>query len=197
MDCADEIAYAVHDLEDAIALDLIKKESFSEAVHQANTDDLPTELRDHFFTADSLNALFSSKGTLRKNAVGSLVHFLVISVAVDVVAGFEHPLLKNRAIFSDNGRKLVHWLKALVDQLVVQQPPIQHLERRSERALRDIFSELMSCPEKLVPSWECYNEDDTKMRRVCDFMAGMTDRYAEALYNRLFTPGFGTSRDRL
>jgi dGTPase len=34
-------------------------------------------------------------------------------------------------------------------------------------------------------------------RAICDFIAGMTNPYAERYHRRLFEPGFGSSMDEL
>ena len=39
--------------------------------------------------------------------------------------------------------------------------------------------------------------NDSVERRVCDYIAGMTDSYAEKIYGRLFVPGQGSSHDEL
>jgi dGTPase len=83
----------------------------------------------------------------------------------------------------------------MTEDFVIGRPQIQQIERRGQRVIRDIYSELIQVPEKLIPSWDCYDARESKERRVCDFIAGMTDLYAERTYMRLFTPGFGTSRD--
>lgn len=62
-----------------------------------------------------------------------------------------------------------------------------------------LLNTLLSDPEKLIPqsSWEDGSTERSKERRVCDYISGMTDSYAERLYKRLFTPGFGSSGDEL
>jgi dGTPase len=41
-------------------------------------------------------------------------------------------------------------------------------------------------------------EDETEARRVvCDYIAGMTDNYANRMYERLLEPGKGSVFDRL
>jgi dGTPase len=51
----------------------------------------------------------------------------------------------------------------------------------------------------LIPQefWSSLCVDDSKERRVCDYIAGMTDPYAEKIYSRLFVPGFGSSTDEI
>jgi dGTPase len=65
------------------------------------------------------------------------------------------------------------------------------------RTYVSLYCELSSRPESLIPTdaWESLDAGDTKERHVCDYIAGMTDPYAEKIYHRLFTPGIGTSRD--
>ena len=46
-------------------------------------------------------------------------------------------------------------------------------------------------------AWNSFDADHSIERRVCDYIAGMTDPYAERIYHRLFTPGMGSSRDEL
>ncbi|MFV9691888.1 MAG: hypothetical protein ACNY01_13120 [Desulfobacteria bacterium] len=49
----------------------------------------------------------------------------------------------------------------------------------------------------MIPNWNEMDQIDTNERRVCDYIAGMTDSFAEKIYHRLFTPGIGSSRDEL
>jgi dGTPase len=49
----------------------------------------------------------------------------------------------------------------------------------------------------LAHAWSSFDENDSIERRVCDYIAGMTDPYAERIYHRLFTPGARSSRDEL
>ena len=84
-------------------------------------------------------------------------------------------------------------------QLVVARAEIQQLERRGRRIVGDLFNEFVEDPEHLIPqdAWSALDESDNEMRRVCDYIAGMTDPYAERIYRRLFVPGFGSSSDEL
>lgn len=107
--------------------------------------------------------------------------------------------MKFRVDFSPSVVALLRALKALTFDLVVSRPEIQQLERRGQRIVAKLFSELFSDPTGLIPP-ESLNAlpDRGNMRRcVCDYIAGMTDPYAEKIYRRLFVPGFGSSRDEL
>jgi dGTPase len=62
-----------------------------------------------------------------------------------------------------------------------------------------LFDVLSQDPKRLIDHFDETNTvtATTSERRVCDYIAGMTDPYAEKIYRRLFVPGFGSSRDEL
>lgn len=82
---------------------------------------------------------------------------------------------------------------------VISRAAVQQLEARGKRIVAALFKELVRDPEKMIPkdAWKALDPEDTKYRRVCDYIAGMTDPYAEKIYRRLFIPGFGSSGDEL
>ena len=60
---------------------------------------------------------------------------------------------------------------------------------RARRVVRDLFNAYMSEPKLLPQGWRehGYSSDTTDFaRQVCDFIAGMTDRYALEQHKRLF-----------
>lgn len=61
--------------------------------------------------------------------------------------------------------------------------------RRAARLIREVFRFYMENPDKLPEDWHMENDSvECKARRVCDFIAGMTDRYAQQMYARHFMP---------
>jgi dGTPase len=201
MECADDIAYGVHDLEDIVARRLIRPaqlmEKLEDVFHHTNltigNDEKGIDLN-HF---DS--RLFDQGSTERKAMIGRLVNLFLTSTEIYQVKGFEHPLLRYRVRIPDEVGQLLTALKDITYQLVVQRAEVQQLERRGQRIVAELFDELAAEPKRLIPqeAWDSLDEHDSKERRVCDYIAGMTDPYAEKIYRRLFVPGFGSSRDEL
>jgi dGTPase len=61
--------------------------------------------------------------------------------------------------------------------------------RIAGRLIRELFRFYMENPEKLPEDWQIQGDSvEGKARRVCDFVAGMTDRYAQQMYARHFMP---------
>jgi dGTPase len=112
---------------------------------------------------------------------------------------FQHALLRYNAALPKEHEELLTNLKKLAFELVIRKAEVQQLERRGQMVVSRLFDELLSDPKSLIPSgsWDDGVSDSSVERRVCDYVAGMTDAYAEKLYKRLFQPGFGSSGDEL
>ena len=200
LELADDIAYGIHDLEDIVARGLATSEDIRTAVGAA-FEIVGGKLRhgDMEFTADFVCTGLLNDSFERKQMISSLVNLFVTSVKIEPVDGFEHPLLRFNAVLPDDHFKLLKKIKKLAYQLVIKEAKLQQLERRGQMVVSKLFEVLRSDPKALIPagSWNDGCLEATKERRVCDYIAGMTDAYAEKLYKRLFHPGFGSSSDEL
>lgn len=196
MEIADDIAYGVHDLEDAITLHLIKREEV-EACMDALDPDWANQVKIVESTKDTvLDQLFGT-GAERKRTIGGFVHAFVISVAVECRDAYSHPLLKYRAVLSPPAKTFLNELKELVIRRVIKSPQVQTLEYRGQQLVMGLFAAIASDPERLMKEsfqkdWKESGSDIDRMRIVCDYIAGMTDLYATRMYERLFVPRQGT-----
>ena len=100
---------------------------------------------------------------------------------------------------STNLDKLLDGLKKMAFSLVISHAEVRQLEERGKRVVAGLLEVLAQKPGELVPahSWAQGDGSASDIRRVCDYVAGMTDAYAERVYRRLFIPGSGSSRDEL
>jgi dGTPase len=204
MEIADDIAFGVHDLEDAIALALISREALAAAVG----DRLSGEWARRRGLEGVLDGLFPSGGdeeaasAWRKQAIGSLVHAFLASVRVEAARDFETPLLRYRARLEPEAAELLDTLKGFVGREVIQAPAVQTLEYRGQQIVMRLFSALASDPARLLKrgfarQWQEAGSEAAGLRIVCDYIAGMTDEYATRMYERLFMPRQGTVFERL
>jgi dGTPase len=94
-------------------------------------------------------------------------------------------------------------LKAITRRLIVHDQRVATLERRSTFVIRKLFEELSRedsvnlYPDEFRGFFSEADDDAERARVACDYIAGMTDSYAEMLYQRLFSPGNGSIFDAL
>ncbi|KAA2311348.1 hypothetical protein E0K93_20900 [Puniceibacterium sp. HSS470] len=153
---------------------------------------------------DGFDAQLICKGLLgtsfdRKQMIAGLVNLFITNVTITTDRSYDHPLLRFSAALPEPHARLLEAFKGLAYELVIRKAKVQQLERRGQMVVERLFDTLLSDPESLIPqsSWEDGCLESSTERRVCDYVAGMTDSYADRLYKRLFHPGFGSSSDEL
>ena len=200
MEYADDIAYGVHDLEDIVARDMVHCDEIIEGLRPTFSEYGPKigKGKGAVSLLDFEDNLFEEHHK-RKGLIGKLVHLFVTSAKTKKKDEFEHPLLQMQLYFEKPEDELLAKLKELTYKLVVGRAEVQQIERRGSRIVNKLFCELIKDPEKLIPksTWNSYNHEDCEKRRVSDYIAGMTNPYAEKIYGRLFIPGVGSSHDEL
>lgn len=204
MECADDIAYGVHDLEDIVARKLLPSKAEVINILQGAFSQVGGEIRyasgnDTIKPSDFDEQLFKGDSFARKRFIGKLVNFFISSTSIEDYKEFNHPLLRYRVVFSEDAEILLTALKRLTYDFVISKPEVQQLEKRGQRIVAQLFDEFMAYPEAVIPkeSWNSLGTADSTHRKVCDYIAGMTDSFAEKIYRRLFIPGFGSSSDEI
>lgn len=204
MDNADDIAYGVHDLEDAIALDLVSKDEFAVALLDRCPTFLDTlkakykaESGNDVFSA-MLDDLFGGAGS-RKHCINRLVHHFVTAVDFVEMPDFQEPLARYRVAMLPEQRAFLDHLQGFVVDKVITSPEVQHLEFKGQSMVVAVFEAIQSDPKRLLPrdQHERFLKSDSDVRVICDFVAGMTDAYLLRTYERLFSPRMGSVFDKL
>ena len=67
---------------------------------------------------------------------------------------------------------------------------VVRMAAKADRTVRALFEAFVDEPAQLPPETQAYISEYGRdpYRVVCDYIAGMTDRYAIAEYRRLFDP---------
>lgn len=195
MELADDIAYGVHDLEDAIVTGTLTLQDW-QAFMAERLNNLPAHLRALMQRLEG--QLFSTEHYHRKDAIGALVNVFVTAVQItESLPQATTPLIRFNTCLPAAETTLLSALKSIVFQHVIHTPDIQQLRYRSQNMLLNLFSAFASDPKRLLPHnsrlrWEAaYEQEGQKAadRALCDYIAGMTDDYANRMYLRLFGAG--------
>lgn len=204
MDVADDIAYGVHDLEDAIALALVSKDSFATALEDrcptfldALKAKYPNETENDVFS-HMVDGLFGDSGD-RKHFVSRLVFHFITAVEFVEHPEFTEPLARYRARLAPRQREFLNALQKFVSKGVIKSPAVQHLEFKGQGMVVAVFEAMQCDPERLLPrdAYARFEAAGKDPRVISDFVAGMTDTYLLRTFERLFSPRMGSVFDKL
>lgn len=231
MDWADDIAYAVHDLEDSLHAGYIDKSAFHREAEDPRIRQVEKEVAGEFTASEvSVSEVYRDlRGTiyelLSDKATGAhsnqdvgyygqlkakrkqLTRFL-IDRYVKAAKIFPRKVATPGAISHRYFYRVsvpvevkveVRLLSGLIRKIVFESPQVHTLEAKGKHIIRCLFLKFMrdGNASKLLPfDWREYLKDEDskekKARIVSDYIAGMTDEYAQKTYSRLFLPDRGS-----
>ena len=219
MDIADDIAYSTYDLEDAMKggfthpLALLVKignqglfkrlwEKVAKDIKDVTENEVFAALTDVLqLAADGAqplatyaeSKLIASDGKMRSEFSSEMIDSSVREVSVIPKAG--KGVRFSEVKLTRDIQIKIEALKHLNYLLTIMSPRLKVVEYRGYEVVRTIFETLNSeeghllLPDDIQGMYERLNDTDSKKRMICDFVAGMTDRYAVEFYSRLRETG--------
>jgi dGTPase len=188
---ADDVAYDNHDLDDGIRAGLFGVDEVAEAVP---------------FVADTLAAVRTRWPGVaaRRRLVPEMVRAQIGRMTDDLLeetrARIAAAAPGNAADVRAAGRTLVGFtpdmasqtrmLKDFLRARMYRHPRVVALRDPSQEVVADVFRALHARPDALPQDWQASMPADepARARHVGDFVAGMTDRFALRIYERLVGP---------
>jgi dGTPase len=200
MELADDIAYGIHDLEDAVATSMVSQAYFINEVVQPIRQLGLTGLSEQI---EALNTqLFSGDSFSRKSAVGALVNYFITCIQINKQDIFESDLLDYQACFSSDFAVALNIFKKFVFKHVIKKPELQLQRYKGQQMIMALFEAFSTEPMRLLPvntvrRWEEAEKEGLGQRIIADYISGMTDEYASRIYGQLFLPSNGLSLSTL
>ena len=185
---SDDIAYNAHDIDDGLRAKLFNVIDLGDiplvgqalgsvlgAYPDLETTRLIHETVRRVISGMVADVLSHANKTTAKTAVKS----------PEAVRSLAKPLITFSAQMHENNKVL----QGFLSQSMYRHPRVLEIMDRAQRVIRDLFAAYMN-DEKLLPDdWrETHPRTDQNRyaRQVCDFIAGMTDRYALEQHKRMF-----------
>jgi dGTPase len=183
---ADELAYTSHDLDDGLRSGMIQPDQLQgitlwEDLKQAIGWDGCT--LSELFRHQLIRRLIDLEVTDLIETVNANLEASAVD-SVEALQSLPYNVVHFSDMMSDNNRELKDFL---FDNLY-RHPRIVRMQIKAERVLRDIFNAYKKNPEILPPDVYSKVRGEDFYRVICDYIAGMTDRYALQEHSRLFDP---------
>ncbi len=183
---ADELAYTAHDLDDGLRSGMITAEMLADIdlwTMVANRLELPTCQLDDRKRHEVIRELIGlevdtmiaqSNARLEKSGVETLNDLQ--SLPYNVV-GFDELM-----------RNYNRELKDFLYHNMYRNYRVVRMQHKAERVLSELFTAYIADPTMLPLQFQEQLDHKGKEQTVCDYLAGMTDRFAVDEYQKLFDP---------
>ncbi len=189
---ADEITYYSHDLDDGIESGLLSEKELERNVriwaHAANL-----VRKEHGKLADESRRYYTIRTIidLQVKDVVETSERLILAAGVnsaDEVRLFPRTLIQ----YSPERRKLNIELRKYLYKNLYFNDAVNEPHLRAKQLLRDLFAYYVKHPSEIGEHAQQRARKTGIHRAVCDYLAGMTDRYAMLAHQRIFGNGNGS-----
>ncbi len=188
---ADDIAYNAHDIDDGLRAEILDFQQISE------TDflrDIGSEIED------------SHPGLEKQRIIHELVRRLITHFIEDAIAESKHRLsifniesveqIRARhepvIAFTEATTSVDRMIKSFLFQHMYRHPDVTRIRSDANEVIVNLFRSFFAEVELMPKEWAQMaaalkpQEEARRARLVCDYIAGMTDRFALAEHKRLF-----------
>ncbi len=180
-DLADEITYYSHDLDDAIDFEIL---SFAQLEAVTVWKDAAASVRKRY---PDLREPELHKLVIR-DIIDRQVQDVIVSSAEQIASAgvrSRDDVRNHLLCYSDELERANRELRKFLYQNVYYHPRVAEVNQRACEMLRHVFEAYLRDPDRLGGTTLRRVEQEGLPRTVCDYVAGMTDRYLMEEYARL------------
>ncbi len=179
---ADEIAYNSHDLDDGLKAGYLTLEQLDEVP-------LWREIFEKIKIKDKEKRIYATVRVLISMQIEDVIRATeerIRKLGIESVEDVRHaPVLVG---FSEEMEEKNKKLKEFLMKNLYRHYKVLKMQEKAKRYIKALFDVYLSEPRQLPEQFQKRIGKDGKKRVICDYIAGMTDRFAQEEYARLFLP---------
>ena len=185
---SDDIAYNTHDLDDGLRAGLIEIDDLA-ALDLAGS--ILTDVRAAYPNLDRARTIHEIMRRHITRMVEDVIATSMAAIETARVASVEDVRNASRTLVdvSTEMRAAIDQTRAFLFERVYRAPGVMAVMRTAETVVADLFGRYAGDPDAMGQEWgeACAGRSEAfRMRRVADYLSGMTDTYALAEHRRLF-----------
>ena len=182
---ADDVAYNNHDVEDAIRAGLINLKNLRSLNHFNKLIERLyikyPKIDDNLLTYQMLRMSISEMIT-------DIIEHSFLEIKKNNIKSIDD--VKKHNIFlidmSHNMKNECNQIRVFLHENVYNHPKLLKKRNKSEKIIYKLFKYFENNFKKLPEDWLSKANFELKNRIICDYISGMTDRYASKLYNSIY-----------
>jgi dGTPase len=190
VDAADSLAYDTHDVDDALCVGLITLDDLADVGFWQKTVE---RVRDKHPSVGGLQ--------FQPSVVRGMIDWQVTDLLTQTRRNLQDSNIRTVADvrqtknvlvdFSPEVRELRADLERFLHRAVYKNFRVMRMAAKGSDMLKEMFAEFCKKPIVLPPRYAQRAQETSLPQTVCDYLAGMTDRYAQDEYIKLFQPFTG------
>lgn len=186
---ADEIAYNNHDIDDGLEAGYLEEEELLEEV--ALWKELTQTVRRKYPGISGKRLKYQTISHLIGHLIDDLVKTTRRRLEQNRIRTLEEVREAgvNLIGFSEPTRLMNEALKSFLQERLYRHYKMERMRLKARRVVQELFEAYLHHPTLLPIRHQHRAESEPLKRVICDYIAGMTDRYAIEEYKRLFDPG--------
>ncbi len=184
---ADEIAYNCHDVDDGLFSNVLKLDEIM---------NVPL-WRELYYESERLHP-----GLSRSKRQFHVIRMMINREVTDLINSSAEQIDRNKIVSLDDVRQcknklilfsaelveLNNILKEFLSEKMYQHWKLIRMTGKAHRVITALFESYLEEPRQLPPSYSRKAIEGSASQVICDYIAGMTDRFALLEYQRLFDP---------
>ncbi|OUW95311.1 MAG: deoxyguanosinetriphosphate triphosphohydrolase [Pelagibacteraceae bacterium TMED237] len=178
---SDDIAYNNHDVEDAVRANLINLDELSEIYF---FKDIIDELQDQYKNISDKQLLYQ----VLRNSMSSMINDIYKTTSknlnnfnsINDIQNYDNFVVS----YSDNMKKNCKIIKEFLSLNVYNHKNLLDKRNYSKNVVHKLFHYFIANNEKLPNDWTIQNIEIERL--ICDYISGMTDRFALNLFKEIY-----------
>jgi len=191
VDLADSTAYDMHDIEDGLLAGMFTEDVLFGGSELWRRSCETVDRRHPGFRTTTYDRKLRIK-RVATELIGTCINDLITSSAQRIAdAGVRSPaeVRAHARMLVAHGKELhplVQELQSFLYEHFYRHPHLKELSEHARRVLQALFTAYVGRPQEMSAWYQGWADEVGLERAVCDYLAGMTDRFAEQEFERLF-----------
>ena len=182
---SDDIAYNNHDVEDALRAKLINLNSLKDIKY---FDNIFKQINDKYKNIDESLITYQMLRISISNMVNDIIKISKQNIQLKNVKNI-NDIFKNKTFLISMSKQMKidsYIIKDFLYNNVYNHPKLKKKRNEVEKIVMKLFKYFIKNFKSLPEDWLLQEKYESKHRIICDYISGMTDRYASKLYRSIY-----------